>query len=209
MIRNIVKNGALLAGLLAFGSSVNAAPIEIGMGVFSGSETVLDFEEFEGDVDVLTNELAGVGVLFNSIEVEPHQDYGSVFADIVEPFAGQNGLFQGLNVNGEQITFTSAVTRVGFNFGSNVDVNVPFLTFFEGLMTGSFNLVAPSNTMPFFGFEDVGGIDQVVFLQELNSGLVSQIDNLRFESEGVQVPVPPTIALLCLGLMALRLRRNS
>lgn len=197
---------ALLAVLLS-PMAANAVPVEIGISGFSGGEPVLDFEEFTGNVDIISDQFVSLGVSFNSIPVEPHSDYGALFATTVAPFAGANALFQGLKATGEEIFFASAVTRVGFNFGSNVNVDVPFETYLDGVLTGSFNLITAPNTMPFFGFEDLAGIDRIVFLPELTSRFVSQIDNLRFEGQ-VSVPEPGTLALLGIGLFGIGLARR-
>ena len=207
MTRTKLTYLALLAILLS-PMAATAAPIQIGIGDFSGSEPVLDFEEFTGNVDVISDQFAALGVSFNSIPVEPHADYGPTFAAAVAPFAGVNALFQGLKATGEEISFASAVTRVGFNFGSNVNINVPFETYLGGVLTGSFNLITSTNTMPFFGFEDLAGIDRIVFLPELERGFVSQIDNLRWEGQ-VSVPEPGTLALLGIGLLGIGLARRK
>ena len=187
--------------------AANAVPIQIGIDGFSGDEPVLDFEEFTGNVDIISDQFDSLGVSFNSIPVEPHIDYGAAFAAAVAPFAGDNALFQGLKPTGEEIFFTSTVTRVGFNFGSNVNINVPFETYLNGVLTGSFNLITAPNTMPFFGFEDLAGIDRIVFLPELTSRFVSQIDNLRFEGR-VSVPEPGTLALFGIGLLGMGAARR-
>jgi len=206
----LIMTSAIIAMSLFSTSQAYATLIQIGVGDFSGSETVLDFEGFTPNVDVISNQFsAGLGVIFNDIPVEYHSNYGSNFATAVSTFAGANGLFQGIKPLGEEIIFTTAVTRIGFNIGSNVNINVPFDVFSGGFLTGSFNLIATTDTMPFFGFEDVDGIDKIVFGIEINSGFVSQIDNLRFE-EVASVPTPAAVWLFGFGLVGLiGMRRKS
>lgn len=206
---NHVTRTAALIFMLAISTSATAVPIQVGIGAFSGGETVHDFEQFVGNVTIMTNQLAGSGAVFNSIPIEPHADYGSTFANTVLPFAGRLGLFQGLKAGGEEISFTTPQTRVGFNFGSNRDVNVPFQTFLGNTLTGSFNLITGANTMPFFGFEDLGGIDRIVFFEETTSGFVSQIDNLRYESSAVPEPVSLALVGLAVAGMGFTRRRAA
>jgi hypothetical protein len=172
---------ALLAG------SAQAVVVAVDENAFAGVGPVLDFEEFTANVDVVESQFAGFGISFSSQSnggwpVEPHSDYGSTFADAATAAgAGDNGLFH-LN-DGEAIVFDPPVTRVAFQFGSNVDVDVPITISRGGQQTGSFHLVVAENQLPFFGFQDPQGIDRIDFGTELNSEFVSQLDNVRFERE--------------------------
>jgi hypothetical protein len=162
---------------------------------FSGSEAVIGFESFTANTDVVSNQFAGQGLTFfnepdGGWPVEPYTDYSSEFVDVaLDAGAGDNALFH--LGEGEEIRFAPPVTRVGFLFGSNVDVRVPVAISRGGATTGSMPIVVPGDTLRLFAFEDAGGIDEIAFGADLNGGSVSQLDQLRFE------PVPaPSGALL-------------
>lgn len=92
---------------------------------FSDTEAVLDFEQFVPNSDVVSGQFSGLGAIFDSMgggwPVEPHDDYGPDFAAAaLDAGAGSQGLFH-MN-DQEEILFDPPVRRVGFQFGSNVDV---------------------------------------------------------------------------------------
>ena len=168
------------------GTAALAAVSQVDETAFSGGEQVRDFEEFTPNSDVVDTQYAGVGVTFDSVSggwpVERHEGYGPTFAAAaLAQGAGVQGLFH-LN-DGEEILFDPPVTRLGFQFGSNVPVSVPVTLFRGAAPLGSFDLVASGSELPFFGFEDPEGIDRIAFGVEQNNELVSQLDNLRFERE--------------------------
>jgi hypothetical protein len=180
----------------------------IGLGDFSGSEALIGFEDFTANTDVVSNQFAGAGLtFFNQTDggwpVEPHSDYGTEFVDVaLDAGAGDNALFHQGEGDGEEIRFDPPVTRVGFLFGSNVDVRVPVAISRGGVPTGSMPIVVPGDTLRLFAFEDAGGIDEIAFGAELNGGSVSQLDQLRFEP----VPEPSGALLSAVAAVALAAR---
>jgi hypothetical protein len=175
----------VLLGALALGVPATAQVTPVDLSAFSGNEAVLDFEGQSSSAQLM-GEFSGLGVVLDSDsagwQVDEHSGYGGAFAAAAEAAgAGVVGL---LHANdGEEILFTEPVVRVGFLFGSNVDIDVP-VTFFRGAVPiGAANLVVGASQIQFFGFEDPQGIDKVVFADEVNAGFVSQLDSLRFETE--------------------------
>lgn len=209
-------------GIMVFmgASQVLAVPIQVGIGAFSGSETVIGFEGLAVGTSV-TNEFSGLGVIFDgSMPVVEYSGFGAPLS--VAALAngdGSQGLRQGSNLSTPNtVTFSSAVTRLGFDLSSNVDVNVPVRLYLNNVLTGSFNLMSALNTVPFYGFEDLAGIDRIEFDMELNAqeeiglgfGFVSILDQIRFESASASVPVPEpaTLALFGIGLAGMGLARR-
>jgi len=177
----------VLLAFAALGAPASAQVTPVNLSAFSGNEYVLDFENLALGIQVM-GELSGLGVVFDSStggwSTSPHSGYGGFFVTAAETAgAGAVGLLH--NNSEEEILFTEPVVRVGFLFGSNVNVHVPVTFFRDGNQIGSANLVVSGDEIPFFGFEDPQGIDKVVFADEVNAMFVSQLDNLRFETDAV------------------------
>lgn len=187
---------------------MSAAPITIGLGDFSGGETVLSFEGY-ADWTLITNQFALSGVTFDSATyggwyMQAYSNYGATLA------SNASGLGLGVTAimhynDSEEILFTTAVTRVGFYFGSNVNINVPVTLYMNGSPTGNFNLSPLANEMTFVGWEDPAGIDRIVFADEnLDLLAMSNLDGLRYEgSISSAVPEPSSFALVLGGIGAL------
>jgi len=197
-------------------SSANAIPI--GIGDFSGSETVIDFNSIPtGPPGTLINDqFAPLGVIFS----------GSPFQG--DPFSGSsiNGSMTGVNFDdfggniNNPITaeFSILQNRVGMFFGTpnSVDTEVQMRAFRgERLLETQTFLGSAGNNLPGGNLATVfGGIfletrfDRIDF-SSLSALGAFEVDDFRFErSEDsapgpAPIPEPATILLLCAGLLGL------
>jgi hypothetical protein len=157
----------------------------IGPAAFSGAEPIRDFEELLTDA-VIADEFSGVGATFssgaNGWRVERYSAFGpDLTSEAIALGLGDRGLIH--ENHSHAIDFDPPVSRVGFHFGSNVDIEVP-LTFYRGeAEIGTFDLVVAMDEVPFFGFEDLDGIERVEFGTEQTGAFTAQLDDLRFERE--------------------------
>ncbi len=180
--------------LVVLVATAHAAATPVGEAAFSGADPVRDFEEFASNA-VVSSQFAGVGVTFSSTaggwDVEPYSSYGpDLESEALALGLGDQGLIH--QNQSEAIAFEPPVSRVGFRFGSNLDVHVAVTLRRGELAIGTFDLIVSMDQMPFFGFEDLDGIDRVEFATEQNNEFVSQLDHLRFERE-------PTGSVLLIG----------
>ena len=182
-------------------SNLHAAPI--GLGGFSGGETVIDFNTIASGVSI-NNQYAALGVTFS----------GSPFQGDPFPETTINGTMSGANHNPINnpitATFSSTENRVGMVFGGPIGSVTTFeIRAFLGagqvdLQTFVSDGFQPGGNVPsvFGGIEVAGGFDRIEFAS-LTSNFAFQIDDFQFESTTGKVPEPSTMLLLGAGLIGL------
>lgn len=204
------------AALCAIGltaSSVAAGPI--GPGDFSGSATLIDFDDLTGGAtlgtgDLITNQYAGLGVVFNNPTLDTRANASPIGGSLVlssKPnvaFIFQGGGDLGPNVPPQELIFSVPVTKVGMTFGTSLAANVTLELFGPGdVLLESLTLIGTAlssgSLEGFIGLE-AGSLVSVarVTSHGLGSGASFNfsIDNVRFEGPGVAaVPEPTSIAL--------------
>lgn len=186
----LLIGGVCTAAALAFATQASALT-SIGPGAFSGTATTLTFEDLPGDGSPLPAGYgSGSGVAMSAgTESELYTNYGATLATAATTAGlGNVGATFGCSgACGTGFSLTSAQTRVGFYLSSNVDItNVQVSAFKSGVLLGSQTLSVSANEIGFAGFEDAGGIDQIVIGDNTGcTGCVHQVDNVVFESAGV------------------------
>lgn len=200
---------AVFVSVFLLSTQANANPIDgIGVGNFSGSETLVDLNSLPGNISSLTTQFSGVGLDFSTTGGgwihEPETGFivsgnaSNIIARSVVGFATV------------ELGFLTSMTRVGFDVGSNIDLVVTISILRNSNVTGSFTYAQSHNfssfTPVFRGFEDSAEIDGVRLA--FTSG-VHFIDNIRFENTQTVIPEPSTLLLLGSGLAGLAAWRRK
>lgn len=205
---------AAFAGLvLTVSGFTNAGLITINESDFSGSETLMTFEDVNGGL-IPASYGSSVGVEFTSgTRGNAHANYGSTLvASANNAGFGLQAVTwggDGSGVYGSGFKFDSVMNKVSFYIGSNVNIfDVQIQALLNGVSVGQISVAfVAANSFAFIGLsEAVTGFDQIFIGNETNcgGGCIHQLDNLRFEAE---VPEPSTLAILALGLIGLGARR--
>ena len=204
----------LVSALLTPIEQTHAATVtQIGIGDFSGSETVIDFSGVPNQ-NFITNQFSGSDVTFS----------GGLYSNTVDlwPFPNANGAVASNYPNGNPsinntITadFSSTLNRVGFftSMSPNGDrLAVELFKSDGGSFTSLGGLVfGPTvTTAVFAGLEVLSGFDRMVLTGQGVGKRQFLIDDLRIEA----VPIPAALplfgaALGVIGLLGWRKRRAA
>ena len=187
-----LRNVLLCIGVLflVFSAPINllAAPSAIGLGAFSGHETVINFNSI-ADEELITGQYSGSGVTFSGAL------YGMTNASDTADFPGNGGGViasnwiygsgnQGLSFTA---TFNTSHTRVGFYVKTNDTDNTTIEVFTNGNPQGSIPFDT-TNPATFIGVEDPDGFNRVtVTVQNNDNGFIA-IDDFRFEGGNTAIP---------------------
>jgi hypothetical protein len=191
------------AAVFAVAPRAGATPISIGVGAFSGSQTILTFESLSSfGAPLPAGYGSSSGIQFSpGTKSESYTQYSAALT----ASAAANGLgnvaatFGCVSAAcGSGFSFDAPVTRVGFWIGSNVAINTTIHLYLNGSQIGVQLVTGSADVMKFVGFENAAGIDQVVFG---TNQYIYQLDNVMFENTAV--PEPASVLLLGTGLMAI------
>jgi len=196
--QNVKKAGTGLFALifiLFFSTNLYAVTSPIGIGAFSGSETVIDFNSL-ADLEEITTQYAGTGATFSG------GIYGYTNSGDLIHFPDNGGGVIACNWYGSHelsftVNFDSTQTRVGFYVETWDDDNTTIEVRLDGNLQGSEQFdTGPGDdlTVIFIGVEEPEGFDSMtVTVQNNNNGFLA-IDDLRFEGSSVTPASIPTLS---------------
>jgi hypothetical protein len=203
------------AAILIFSTQASATLVNVGVDAFSGSSTVLDFEDTIGNAVNLTPGYgSSSGVTFTATTRSyAYSGYGTTLTTnaATAGLGDRAATWGGTGAYGTGFSLTDAQTLVGMYISSNVRISTTVSAFLGGSLLGSQLVTVAGNEIGFVGFEDFSGIDRIAIgSNTLCPSCIHQLDNVMFESgDGSTVPVPATLALFGLGLAGLGWSRRK
>ncbi len=187
-----VRTGAVLF-VVVVSSFTGVSAREIGIGDFSGGETVIGFDSLP-DSQVVTNQFAGLGVTFAGVvEADP------ITVNWLPQNSSPPNVLNNNSPQGTELTFALGVNRVGaFFLHGTTSVSL-------SVFDASNNLLETATVAGVFGtevFEGFVGIEsatdiaRAVFLGTAPNPSFFALDDVRFEAISAPIPEPGTWALL-------------
>jgi len=199
-----------LGSILLLAGPAAAVPVAVGIGSFSGSATLVDFNGLANKT-VIANQYSGLGITFGATPLYANSDPltaaviggsgGFVATNFVTPLGPPcpAGCYGPITID-----LTDPALRIGFQV-YNLDAELTVTTFAGDPLVSTGSLVFTTGQKDtFVGVEDLSGIDRIVLTSKGNLLDAVVIDNVRFDP----VPEPSTGLLLAAGLAVLTAARR-
>ena len=203
-------SSALVAvSAFALVAPASAALVSVNQSAFSGAATVVNFENLPGNGGAVPGGYgAGVGLSLSAgTRSYTYNAYG--MSGVAAGLGNTAATWGGSGTLGTGFSLATAYDLVGFTISSNVDIQTVVSAYLGNTLLGSQTVSAAARQFLFVGFQDMGGIDRIVFGDNSRcGGCVHQLDNVTFEQAG-SVPEPMTLSLVGLGLLGAALGRRS
>jgi hypothetical protein len=167
----------MLAALACTGSAQAAT---IGVGGFT-APTLIDFESAAGGA--IGGQYAAQGITFVNFELAVYATSPAPASAVALKF------FENAPATNGEVTFSSAVTRFGFDATTNPEDDTTLLAYLGNTLVGShfFDTIGDGENGSFLGIEFAGGFDRVVIQTNTVVNGAIAIDNVRFENAAAQV----------------------
>lgn len=197
MMPSFVLNSTAVATALLLTVSSGSAATVLDQSNFSSTASTVDFDNFTASNQSVSGATFGNFTLSGNVSLFQPATWGG-------GSPGRNTL----GALGFQIQFDSAISEVGFNFGSN-RASVVDVSFFDGgtlLDTQTLNADGSGN-WNFSGFSS-SPFDRLVFGQEQTANFTYGVYDVTYASAIAPVPLPAGFPLLAAALGAFAFMRQ-
>lgn len=199
--------GVCTVAAFAMATQATAQLTTIGPGAFSSAATTLTFEDLPVNGTPVPPGYSSSVTFSANTSSQTYVSYGTTLATAATLAGlGNVGVSWGCTGTcGTGFSLTTDQIRVGVYLSSNVPISVQVDAYRDSVLLGSQILVVAGDQIGFVGFQDPGGIDQIVIGNNtICDSCVHVLDNVIFEALAAPPgPVAPIPTLSQWGLIML------